>query len=350
MPAALGAPPPTTGPACAGALQPHLDTSGSNWRAKLRGLKGETPLDDLPAVDEAPPDAVTLKAEAFAAQARTEAECLDGIAVQRTEVKTSLARRIETERRLTHVDPPPVKTLAPADETKLHQMEADMAKRFSEKVAAPVRNVKPSRSGEQTEAGCYELARANELYDKGDFVAALASYELAAQVDHVHAYAQLNRGNAFKAIRCSAEAATCYQQVLDAAPPGSAEGRLLHSYALCNLGTIREDERKTQQALQYYAQALALNPKCHLAAKDRANMHLRHAARLIDAGALAAAPAQHEMARNLYTRCLDVDWQLPVIFRAREILVRLETRAIRENEVYHTSINLTNVGGGASFL
>ena len=45
----------------------------------------------MPSVDEAPPDSVTLKAEAFAAQARTEDECLDAIGTQRTEVKTSLA-------------------------------------------------------------------------------------------------------------------------------------------------------------------------------------------------------------------------------------------------------------------
>ena len=64
------------------------DSGGATWRSKLAALKSEPPLGDLPSVDEAPPDSVTLKAEAFAAQARTEDECLDAIGTQRTEVKT----------------------------------------------------------------------------------------------------------------------------------------------------------------------------------------------------------------------------------------------------------------------
>ena len=80
MPAA----PPGAAPAAAGGSA--CDTSGATWRSKLHSLKAEAPLDDLPPVDEAPPDAVTLKAEAFAAQPRTEAECLDGIGAQRSEV------------------------------------------------------------------------------------------------------------------------------------------------------------------------------------------------------------------------------------------------------------------------
>ena len=47
---------------------------------------------------------------------------------------------------------------------------------------------------------------------------------------------------------CLAEAATCYQHVLDQASPTDPDGRVLHSCALLNLATVREDERKTQQA------------------------------------------------------------------------------------------------------
>lgn len=99
------------------------------------------------------------------------------------------------------------------------------------------------------------------------------------------------------------------------------------------------------QALQNYAAALALNPRNHLAAKDRACMHLRHADRLLKAGAEPAAPPQHELSFNLFNRTLDIDWQLPKIFQAAELVVRLEVRTVRAIEIWHCTFNLTHVGG-----
>ena len=56
-----------------------------------------------------------------------------------------------------------------------------MAKRFGDKVAAPARNLRKARRAEMEAAGAWEFARGNELYDKGDYISALAEYEVAAR-------------------------------------------------------------------------------------------------------------------------------------------------------------------------
>jgi len=139
------------------------------------------------------------------------------------------------------------------------------------------------------------------------------------------------------------EAITCYQQCLDDVPPDTPLQKQLHACALNNLATVYEDVSQKQQALQHYSGALALNSKCHVAAKNRANMHLSHAKKLQSTGINGAAAAQHEIAYNMYNRSLDVDWQLPTVFFANDVPVRLETRVVRGREVYHCSTNLTHL-------
>ena len=402
-------PPPVGAPAGCACDE---DPTGDEWRAKLAELRAEPPLEEEPTVEEPPPPPVHPD---HVDRALNEDELDARYEKQKREVKGVLARRIALDRRQT--DPKrPIKLVQPADESRLHAMEADMAKRFGDKVAAPARNLRKARRAELEAAGAWEFARGNELYDKGDYISALAEYEVAARqprapppsraaaaaaahtprhaaaprlatcqptfstpprpLADIRPYVFLNRGNAYKAVRCLAEAATCYQHVLDEASLSDSDGRVLHSCALLNLATVREDERRTQQArasrrtraspsalaaarvrsharrrchvsqaLQNYAAALALNPRNHLAAKDRACMHLRHADRLLKAGAEPAAPPQHELSFNLFNRTLDIDWQLPKIFQAAELVVRLEVRTVRAIEIWHCTFNLTHVGG-----
>ena len=48
------------------------------------------------------------------------------------------------------------------------------------------------------------------------------------------------RGNAYKALNFFAEAISSYQDALDEAPLDTADGRLIHSYALNNLGAVSQ--------------------------------------------------------------------------------------------------------------
>ena len=50
---------------------------------------------------------------------------------------------------------------------------------------------------------------------------------------------------------------------------------------------VCEDEGKLEQALQHYSSAIALNPECHLAIKNRADVRMAYANRLKEADALA---------------------------------------------------------------
>ena len=59
------------------------------------------------------------------------------------------------------------------DDSALKKMEAEMAKKFSEKVNKETRNSRMTRQKEQAEHNVVELSRGNELYDKGDYLAAL---------------------------------------------------------------------------------------------------------------------------------------------------------------------------------
>lgn len=239
----------------------------------------------------------------------------------------------------------PAHHLSPPDESKLVRMGAEMKRKFSDKVSASTLSLRQSRLEEMRDAKAVEFLRGNELFDKGDQLSALAEYEIAIRVPELRPYVQLNRGNAFKALLRPAEAAACYQLCLDENPPRTPQQRLVHSLALLNLGTVREDEGKLQQAMQLYNAALALNPRCHLATKNRGHMHIRNAEQLKAAGVSKSVPPQHEMAFNMYGRTLDVDWQLPQVLKAGGLTVRMETRTAWNAEVYHFTSNLSHVNG-----
>ena len=82
---------------------------------------------------------------------------------------------------------------------------------------------------------------------------------------------------------------------------------------------------------QHYSSAIALNPDCHLAIKNRADVRMAYASRLKEADALALVPPQNEMGYNDFMASMDRDHHLPTTFRANGVLVRLE------HEV-HTSV------------
>ena len=107
--------------------------------------------------------------------------------------------------------------------------------------------IRASRALEHERVQMTEYLRANELYEKGDYLAALAEYELAARYPALRKFVQLNRGNAFKQLRYAKEAVTCYQQCLDETPPDTPLDRILHACTLSNLGTVHEDQGRSQQ-------------------------------------------------------------------------------------------------------
>ena len=127
-----------------------------------------------------------------------------------------------------------------------------------------------------------------------------------------------------------------------------------------SLGAVCEDEGKLEQALQHYSSAIALNPECHLAIKNRADVRMAYANRLKEADALALVPPQNEMGYNDFMASMDRDWHLPTTFRAGGVLVRLEHRVTGakveggplqvRNESYHVSINHTHVGAAYGYV
>ena len=114
-------------------------------------------------------------------------------------------------------------------------------------VAMPARAIRSSRVVEFASARATEFSRANELYEKRDFLAALADYEAALQVPHLKLFALVNRGNAFKARRMYSEACASYQNALDEAPLDTPEGRVAHACVLNNLGAACLEARKMDQ-------------------------------------------------------------------------------------------------------
>jgi len=277
------------------------------------------------------------------------------IASHRTEVKHAFQLRKENGKPAEPGAKGSVRHVSTYDDSKMAKFEADMLKKFADKVATPKGSIRPTRVDEQHEANASEFSRANELFDKKDFLAALAEFEAAVQVPELKLYALVNRGNAYKARKAFAEAAACYEDALDLASLETHEGRLLHSCALNNLGAACLEARQMDQALQHFAAALSLNPKCYLALKNRALLHMGHAEVQAEAELRTIVPAQHEMALSYYTRAMDQDWSLPNGFRAGKVFIRLESRmtgapgdlvhasAHVRNEVYHFATNLTHV-------
>jgi len=254
-----------------------------------------------------------------------------------------------------------VKHVTAFDDTKLKKMEAEMYRKFNEKVAGPTANLRVSREVEQRSAHVTELCRGNELFDKADYLAALAEYEIAAdkpQLAMLAPFAHLNRGNCYKALSFRPQASAAYRQVIDATSAlRSPAEKLLHACALNNLGAVCKDGGRLEQALQHLSAALALFPRSHLALKNLAEVHMVYARQLGAADLAALVPPQHEMANNAYGRTLECDWHLPLVFcvgkRPDEVPLRIDTRITSEreegapehnpNEVYHVSLNLTHV-------
>ena len=116
-----------------------------------------------------------------------------------------------------------------------------------------------------------------------------------------------------------------------------------------------EDEGKLEQALQHYSSAIALNPACHLAIKNRADVRMAYANRLKEADARARAAAGGWGTTTSWRR-----WtrprRAPTTFRAGGRSSRLEhrvtgakvegntARSSRAQRARPGSINHTHVG------
>ena len=338
-----------------------MDTSSNIgfWRTRLdRTIAGDfdpPPTGDVVKLESSRQAVLT---EAPVEVPETEREKLEGvpeaIVTHKHEVKGAFARRKEAGRPAEPDAGGFVKHAVPYDDSKMQRLEADMKKRFADKVAMPEKSIRPSRRAEQTTAEVRWFCHGNELFYKRDYAAAVHEFAAAEKVAQLKVFARLNRGNAYKALGLAAEAIACYQDVLDDAALGTPDGRRLHSYALNNLGAAEEDDARTEQALQHYAAAVALNPQCNLALKNRANLHLARAEALqASADVPALVPPQHELALGLYAKSMEQDWHLPVAFPvANDVLVRLETvttsqdefpaAALARNQTYHFTTNLTH--------
>ena len=341
-----------------------LDTSAKigYWKEKLeKVIRGE----EDPAIPTGVSDALqasrtSVLAEPLVTVPPTERGFKEGvteaIGAQRTEVKDAFGRRRDTGKPCEPDGKGKVRQTPQFDSSKLQKMEADMKKKFADKVAMPEGVIRPSRVDEHSAHHVRDFCRGNELFDKRDFYGAAAEFSTSAvEAPHLLVFALINRGNAYKALGLSAEAISCYQNAMDEAPPvRSPDGRLLHSCALNNLGAACQDDGRMEQALQYFASAVALNPRCNLALKNRANLHLTHAEALQrSANVPALVPPQHELSYGYYGQSLEQDWHLPVVFPvAHGVLVRLDARITSQleessdklgrNVSYHFTTNLTH--------
>jgi len=326
-----------------------------NWKDKMNKTLAADSLDGVQPIGARPEGLDETELIQPPSPPLPQSELTAVIASHRTEVKTAFQLRKDLGRPAEPGAKGNVRHVTTYDDSKMAKFEADMLKRFGDKVATPVGSIRQSRVLEQREAEATEFSRGNELFDKRDYLAALAEYEVAVQVPALKLYALVNRGNAYKARKAFAEAASCYEDALDLALLNNAEGRLLHACVLNNMGAACLEARKMDQAIQHFAAALSLNPKCYLALKNRALLHMGHAEVQGQADLRSLVPAQHEMALSYHTRAMDQDWHLPTAFKADEVFVRLESRmtgaprdlvhasAHVRNEVYHFATNLTHV-------
>lgn len=274
---------------------------------------------------------------------------------QRSEVKGAFARRRDAGRPAEPGAMGNVKKATPFDNSKILKFEAEMKKRFEEKVSAPSKDIRPSRVAEMAASSMTDFCRGNELFDKHDYEASLAEYgEVVERVPPLEAFALINRGNAYKALEMPAEAMACYCDALDRCPLNTPPGRLLHSYVLNNLGAACQDQGRVEECLQHLSAAVSLNPRCYLALRNRANVHLQTAQRMARAEQPSLLPPQHELALGYYSKAMEVDWHLPVIFpgTSEEVIIRREERitssreepseSLTRNHVYHFTSNLTH--------
>ena len=252
-----------------------------------------------------------------------------------------------------------VKKAAHFDDSKILKMEAELAKRFNEKVTAPNKgDIRASRVNEHKAALVTEFCRGNELFDKRDYEDSLAEFETASEVPSLRLFAMVNRGNALKALGLAEEAIAIYQDVLDEAGLDTVDGRLVHSFAYNNLGAACQDAGRLEQSLQHLQSAVSLNKNCYLAIRNRANVHMHLATNLQKTAQPSLLPPQHETALGLYAKAMENDWHLPIVFQAGEpdgprVLVRVEARVtshreepaakVLRNTVYHFTSNITHV-------
>jgi len=332
------------------------------WKSKLETVicGDEDPVIPTGTVEALQASRASVISEPLVTVSNTERTFKEGvteaIGAQRLQVKDAFQRRRDVGKPSEPDGKGKVRHASQFDATKLQRLEADMKKKFADKVSTPAGVIRPSRVDEHRAAEVRDLCRGNELFTKRDFEGAAAEYAAAAsEVPHFRVFAFINRGNAYKALGLSAEAIACYQDALDEAPPvRSADGRMLHSFALNNLGAACQDDGREEQALQHFTSAVALNPRCNLAIKNRANLHLAQAEALQRcADVPALVPPQHELAHGLYAKSLEQDWHLPVIFPVtHDVLVRLETcitshleepaDRLSRNVTYHFTTNLTH--------
>ena len=280
----------------------------------------------------------------------------EAIIAQRGEVKRAFADRKEVGKPCEPNAKGSVKHVNHFDDTKLLRQEAEMARKFNDKVAPPKEKTRDARVKEMRDAVVEEFCRGNELFDKKDYEAALAEYALASRVEPLRLFAMLNRGNALKALGRPIEAAACYSDVLDeaAAQLSTHTGRLLFSFASNNLGAADQDLGRLEHAIQSLGEAVSVNPRCHLAIRNRANLHMQLAEQLASSEQPSLLPPQHELALGFYSKAFEEDHHLPVVFRTEQgVLVRVEPRitsdleepaaSILRNTVYHFTSNLTHV-------
>ena len=317
------------------------DTSANlgHWKATLDsvigGARDPPPTGDVDALNAS---RKAVLEEAPVEVPETQRERLAGVPQaildHRAEVKGAFARRKQAGRPAEPGAAGFVKHASPFDDSKLQRMEADMKKRFADKVAMPERLIRPSRLAEQATAEVRSYCRGNELFHKREYAASVHEFAAAEKVPQLRLFARMNRGNAYKALQLFAEAIACFQDALDELPLDTLDARRMHSYALNNLGAAEEDEGRTEQALQHFAAAVALNPQCNLALKNRANLHLTRAEALQRSGDVPAlVPPQHELAMGLYAKSMEQDWHLPVVFHVdHDVLVRLDTCITSQNE------------------
>ena len=249
------------------------DTSGNLgfWQSKLDAVIGgdHDPRRDTTELNRTRSEVLAELPVTVPETTRQKMEGVRGATVdQGKEVKDAFRRRKEESKPLEPNARGSVKHASAFDDSKLLRMEQDMAKRFADKVAMPSKSIRPSRVAEAQTAQVTDFCRGNELFAKRDFRRAMAEFAFASEVEQLRLFALLNRGNAYKGLKLYAEAIACYQDVLDAAGLDTPEGRLVHSYALNNLGAACQDDGRVEQArgfaLAASAMAVTSSPRASL--------------------------------------------------------------------------------------
>ncbi len=103
--------------------------------------------------------------------------------------------------------------------------------------------------------GNREIVDGNEAYKKGDFQAAITSYDKALKVDDKNAAAKFNKGNALQKMGKTEEAAKEYADAAEI-----SKDMLLQSKAMYNKGVTEAKQKQWEQAVNSFKQSLRLKP------------------------------------------------------------------------------------------